>query len=204
MGESGVDAERSGRRTRYRPPGMVLPVATTLAVMVPLCLHHGWWPPRFGSIGWAEPLLFFLGAMLVLVAVGLVWAVRTLIYLVEERRWSWWILPVPAVVLVAVTAGSVLPPMTFDDARPGFERAAQELLADPSRSRENLEIGRFDIAEVFEGAGGAVYFREELWYGSGSNSGWVYSPNGRPAGFGDFSSTHIDGPWYEYTSAYPD
>lgn len=202
MSEMSVDGKRSRARKRYRPPGVILPVVAALAIMVLFCLHYGWWPSRFGTSSWAEPLLFFLGALLVLVVVGLIWAVCTLIYAVEERQWSWWILPVPAVVVVAVAVGNLVPPMAFEDVRPEFEDAAQELLPGPDQTRENLEIGRFDIDEAFKGSDGTVYFREESWFGFGSSSGWVYSPNGQPVGFGDFSSTLIDGPWYEYTEVY--
>ncbi|MFM1731201.1 DUF1109 domain-containing protein [Prescottella soli] len=177
---------------------------TVLAVGLLLCLYYGWWPSRFGSFQWAEPLLFCVGTLLALGVVGLVWAIRTLIYVVEERRWSWWILQAPAIVLSGVALSATLQPTSFDEMRPEFEQAAQELLASPDRTREYLEIGRFDIYQAFEGRDGEVYFEEASWFSFGTSTGWVYSPNGEPAGFDDFSSTHLGGPWYEYESVWRD
>ncbi|WP_430335984.1 hypothetical protein [Rhodococcus sp. ACT016] len=107
-------------------------------------------------------------------------------------------------MLSAVGLSSILQPTSFDQMRPEFERAAQELLASPDSTRENLEIGRFDISHAFEGRDGEVYFREASRFSFGTSNGWVYSPNGEPAGFDDFSSTHLGGAWYAYTSVWRD
>lgn len=107
-------------------------------------------------------------------------------------------------MLSAVTLSASLQPTSFDEMRPEFEQAAQELLASPDRTRENLEIGRFDISQAFEGRDGEVYFEEASWFTFGANTGRVYSPNGEPAGFDYFSSTHVGGPWYEYNSVWRD
>jgi hypothetical protein len=37
-----------------------------------------------------------------------------------------------------------------------------------------------------------------------SSSGWVYAPGGPPAGFDDFTATHLDGPWYEFSAIWRD
>ncbi|MDH6279127.1 DUF1109 domain-containing protein [Prescottella agglutinans] len=199
-----ADVKRAGARKSYRPPGLVIAIVTLLAVCLLLCLYYGWWPSRFGSLRWAEPLLFCAGALLTLGVVGLVWVIRTLIYAVEERRWSWRILVAPAIVLGAVALSAALRPTSFDEMRPEFEQAAHDLLASPDSARENLEIGRFDIYQAFEGRDGEVYFEEASWFSFGTSTGWVYSPNGEPAGFDDFSSTPLGGSWYEYESVWRD
>ncbi|WP_107984290.1 DUF1109 domain-containing protein [Rhodococcus sp. OK519] len=201
-----ADVKRAGFNRKYNPPGPIVAILTALPVGLLFCLHYGLWPSRFGSFQWAEPFLFFAGALLALGVLGLVWAIRTLIFVVEERRWSWWILLAPLIVLGAVVLGAAVPPTPFDEMRPEFEQVARELLASPGsdRARENVEIGRFDISRVFEGRDSEVYFREEPWLGFGTSTGWVYSPNGEPSGFDDFSSTDLGGPWYEYKSVWRD
>ncbi|BCN83242.1 hypothetical protein RE0356_18830 [Prescottella equi] len=51
-------------------------------------------------------------------------------------------------------------------------------------------------------AGGDVYFVEAGGLGISTSSGWAYSPDGTPAGFDDFSATHLGGPWYEFTAVW--
>ena len=185
-----------------KPPGPIHLAFTVVPVLILVCIYYDWWPSRYGSAGWADPLLFGAAALLVLAVVGLVWAVRTLYVIGADRRWSWWIVPAPAVVLVAVATVMLAPRSSFDDTRSEFEQVARELLADPEPLHSQLEIGRFDIRTAMSGDDGVVYFIKDGGLGLTVSSGWAYSPNGTPAGFDDFTATHIGGPWYEFISVW--
>ncbi|PPJ20146.1 DUF1109 domain-containing protein [Nocardia nova] len=196
----GPPASSPGRGAK--PPGSITTVVAVLAVAVLVCLHYGWWPSRFGSMRWADPLLAGAAALVLLGIAGLLWAIRTLYLLGRDRRWSWWVLPVPLTVLAAGLMVILAPRTTFDETRPEFERVARELLAGPDTVRSDVEVGRFDIAYARVGPAGEVYFVEAGGLGLDASSGWVYSPKGSPAGFDDFSATHLGGPWYGFTAVW--
>ncbi|MFF0455424.1 DUF1109 domain-containing protein [Nocardia africana] len=184
-----------------KPPGSIATAGVVFSVAVLVCLYYDWWPSRFGSMRWADPLLAAAGALVLLAVAGLVWMIRTLYLLGRDRRWSWWVLPVPLTVLAAGLMVVLAPRTSFDEMRPEFERVARELLPGPDTVRSDFEIGRFDIAYA-RADSGAVYFVEAGGLGLDTISGWAYSPNGRPAGFDDFSATHLAGPWYEFTAVW--
>jgi hypothetical protein len=200
--QKGTTAKASGAGKASKPPGPIIATVVVVALVVLICLQHGWWPSRFGRMRWADPLLFGAAALVGLAVAGTAWAIRTLYLVARDRRRSWWILPAPAAVLVASAIGLLVPPTSFDEARPAFEALAQELLAGPERHRRELEIGRFDISYAMADANGAVYFIEATGFGLTTSSGWVYSPNGEPAGFDDFSAKPLGGPWYEFTAVW--
>ncbi|TQF65237.1 DUF1109 family protein [Rhodococcus spelaei] len=76
-----------------------------------------------------DPLLFGGVALLALAVAGLIWAIRTLYVVGQDRRWSWWILPVPLAMISVLAIGLLLPSPTFDEMRPQFEQTAHDLLA---------------------------------------------------------------------------
>ncbi|WP_072846577.1 DUF1109 family protein [Rhodococcus tukisamuensis] len=200
MRESGP--KPAGEVARNKLPGPRLLVITVIALLVLVCINYDWWPSRFGDMQWVDPLLFGGVAVLVLAVAGLVWSIRTLYVVGQDRRWSWWILPVPLAVVGVLAIDFLLPPPTFDEMRPQFEQTAHDLLASPELSRANLEIGPFDILYASKGDNGTVYFVDAPYFASSTSIGWAYSPNGKPAGFDDFSSTHIGGPWYKFTAVW--
>ncbi len=200
MGELRGGAEYAD--VHSRPPGRVLAAIVGVAVGVLVCIHYDWWPSRFGDARWADPLLFGGAAILVLLVAGLVWAIRTLYFVGRDRRRSWWVLAAPAIVIAAVAGALLFPPPSFDDLRPDFERVALDVLAGPDQSRSEVEIGGFDFYYVRKDAVGDVYFVEAGGLGLSTSSGWAYSPDGTPAGFDDFSATHLGGPWYEFTAVW--
>ncbi|WP_031939836.1 DUF1109 family protein [Prescottella defluvii] len=199
MGELQSAAEATNAHSR--PPGRVLAAIVGVAVGVVVCIHYDWWPSRFGDARWADPLLFGGAAMLVLAVAGLVWAIRTLYFVGRDRRRSWWVLAAPAMVIAAVAGALFFPPPSFDELRPDFERIALDVIAGPEQSLRDVEIGRFDFHYV-QATGGAVYFVEAGGLGITVSSGWAYSPAGPPAGFDDFTATHLGGPWYEFTAVW--
>lgn len=188
----------------HKPPGPIHLASTVVAVLVLVCLHRGWWPSPFGEMRRMDPLLAGALSLLTLATVGLLWAIRTLYVVGDDRRWSWWILAAPAVVAVAVAASLVLPPPSFLETSAGFESVARELVDGPGTTRADIEIGRFDISHARATPTGEVYFTDAGGIGITTSTGWVYSPNGPPAGYDDFTATHLGGPWYEFTSAWRD
>lgn len=200
MGESqGADEVTDAHS---KPPGHFLAAIVGVAAGVLVCIHYDWWPSRIGNARWADPLLFGGAAIVVLAVAGLVWAIRTLYFVGRDRRRSWWILVAPAIVIAAVSGALLFPPPSFDDLRPDFERVALEVLAGPERSHSEVEIGRFYFYYVRKDAGGAVYFVDAGGLGISTSSGWAYSPAGPPAGFDDFTATHLGGPWYEFAAVW--
>lgn len=185
-----------------KPPGPIHLGITLVPVTVLICLHYDWWPSRYGSFGWADPLLVGPAALLVLLLCGAVWAFRSLHVVGEDRRWTWWILAAPTTIVAVVGTVMLFPRPSFDDTRPQFEQVARDLLAGSELSRSHLEIGRFDISYASKDDAGTVYFVDGGGFGLTVSSGWAYSPHGRPAGFDDFTATHIGGPWYEFTAVW--
>jgi hypothetical protein len=192
--------------TPSKPPGPVLLILTVTAVLVWICLRVNFWPSPFGQFAWLEPFLAGLVVLLIFLALGLVWAYRTLRVVGRDRRWSWWILSAPLIVLAgAVVLHFVLPTTTFLDKRSEFDTVAQELRAIPGGSvRDEIEIGPFDIRYARATADGDVYFHDTHGSGFNTQTGWVYSPDGPPTGFDDFTATHLDGPWYEFEAFWRD
>lgn len=161
-----LDAWLAGKPTGEpelrKPPGQMLLAIVSAAVAVWICLQRNLWPSPFGKFAWLDPLLVTLAMILVFVAVGLFWAIRTLYVLLADRRWSWWILPAPIVVCVGVTALAVLPPQSMLDERAGFETVASDLLrVTPETTRQDFEIGPFDIGFAQTTPDGEVYFHDE-------------------------------------------
>lgn len=168
-----------------------------------MCRHYGWWPSPFGGFRWLDPLLVSAAALVILVMVGLVWAIRTLYVVGQDRRWSWWILPAPLVVTAAVAVVMLVPQVSFLDKSGEFETIALDLLKNAGTVAEQLEIGSFDIRRTRVVPPDEVYFIDN---GSmfTTTRGWVYSPSGTLSGFGHFSATHLGGPWYEFTAIWRD
>lgn len=186
-----------------KPPGPILLAFTVVPVLVLMCRHYGWWPSPFGGFRWLDPLLVSAAALVILVMVGLVWAIRTLYVVGQDRRWSWWILPAPLVVTAAVAVVMLVPQVSFLDKSGEFETIALDLLKNAGTVAEQLEIGSFDIRRTRVVPPDEVYFIDN---GSmfTTTRGGVYSPSGTLSGFGHFSATHLGGPWYEFTAIWRD
>ncbi|WP_063018702.1 DUF1109 family protein [Nocardia niwae] len=185
-----------------RPPGPIHLAFTVVPVVVLVCLYYDWWPSRYGSFAWADPLLFGAAAVLVLLICGAVWAVRTLRVVGRDRTWAWWIAAAPAMILAVAGTATLLPRPSFEKTSPQFERVALDLLASSEPSRSHFEIGRFDISYARKDPDGTVYFIEGGGLGLTVSSGWAYSPHGTPVGFDDFTATHLGGPWYAFTAVW--
>lgn len=92
-----IEAANAPRRAA-KPPGPILLAFTTIAVLALVCMSGNWWPSPRGYFAWLDPLLVGAAAVVVLLTSGLVWAIRVLHVVGQDRRWSWWIVPAPVVV----------------------------------------------------------------------------------------------------------
>ncbi|WP_164873412.1 DUF1109 domain-containing protein [Rhodococcus xishaensis] len=146
-----------------------------------------------------DKLLYFAIGSLALSIAGLVWAVRTLYFVGRDRKWSLWVAAAPFVVISGVAIALAFPPSSFDEARPEFEKVAQEILKDPDRSRSDLTIGGLDISLVIRGGNGSVFFYDADGYVGTFVSGWIFSPNVVPESGGTWTFEMISEDWYKFS-----
>ncbi|MFI8566310.1 hypothetical protein ACIGGF_07080 [Rhodococcus sp. NPDC078407] len=92
-----IEAANAPRKAA-KPPGPILLAFTTIAVVALVVMSGNWWPSPRGYFAWFDPLLVGAVAVVVLLTVGLLWAIRVLHVVGQDRRWSWWILPAPIVI----------------------------------------------------------------------------------------------------------
>lgn len=189
-------------RTRSTPPGPVLLLFVIAGLTVLVCLRYDWWPARFTSGQWWDGLIWAVGALITLAVCGVIWAFRTLYLVGRERRWSWWVVPVPAVVAATVVLTQLIQPQSFLDVRHEFEAVAAEMIAEDVVERSNVEIGPYDFYSVSRDDENSVYFMEAGGLGLTTTRGWVYSPDVVPHRFDEFDLVHIDGPWYRFTASF--
>ncbi|CCQ14622.1 putative uncharacterized protein [Rhodococcus sp. AW25M09] len=194
-----VGSRLTGVPTRSKPPGPILLAFVTVAVIVWVCVDRNWWPSPFGSYAWLDPLLAAIVCVLVFLVTGLIWAIRTLYVLGRDQRWSWWVVPAPAVVLAGLAFLALMPSTSLLDVRSEFDAIAVDLHDNPGVWRERFEIGPFDIRSAHSSPSGEVYFTDNASIFN-TTIGWVYSPDAEPSGL--TTVTHLDGPWYEYTSVW--
>ncbi|MFC8532032.1 hypothetical protein [Nocardia sp. NPDC057227] len=97
------------------PPGPRLLTAAVTAVTVLLCVRYDWWPSPYGTLPRPDPLLCAAAALVLLAGVLTQWAIRALYVVGRDRRWSWWVAPIPAVVVAATVLTVILPPPGNDD-----------------------------------------------------------------------------------------
>jgi hypothetical protein len=180
-----------------RPPGPVLAGATLIAGAVLL-----WAASLPGSdFGLA---MYAVLAGFVLCAV---WLVRTLCFLITTKRFSWWLLVVPAVVVLCLSLSAAQAPLRvrFALAENAFTRAADTAAADPQAADALAgDISGYPVSAV------AVY-RDRVYFtvaGGGflDQSGFARLPSGPPAvddPLGEsVSVTALTGDWYVFSSTW--
>ncbi|MDV6303145.1 MULTISPECIES: hypothetical protein [Rhodococcus] len=62
---------------------------TTSVVAAWVCLSRSWWPSPYGELTGPDRLLVALIATVALLIIGLIWAIRVLHVIGQDRRWSW-------------------------------------------------------------------------------------------------------------------
>ncbi|ABH00788.1 hypothetical protein RHA1_ro11141 (plasmid) [Rhodococcus jostii RHA1] len=187
------------KRADPRSPRTLLWVVTMAvtagALMLLIVVWGQWWP---SGNAWYLPAAV---AVALLLATGAVWALGSIYVLWKHRRWAWWMVTWPLLVALGVALALAARP-DFEDSRPEFEETARQLLATPGpTSLSDLKIGRFEVGRAYNTEQGDVFFTDERTTAFTTESGWAYSPDGAPAPAsrdGEFTTTHIDGPWYRY------
>ena len=166
-----------------------------------------WWPGAGHRVDALTNLLILLALGTLLLVTGIVWAVMTFGVVYQDRRWSWWVVPAPAIVLAALVIALLVPAPSFQSSRDDFEIAVRNLpnTSEPT-SDTDVHVGPFTMSQITKHPAGTVYFHhaDQGWFRSAG--GWVYSPGGRPTGdkyYEKFEVTHIDGPWYEFRGTLP-
>lgn len=188
----------------HRPPGaVVLTLAVTASVLL-VCVYLDWWPLDRNMDAADHFVVGGVGAALGLAgAVGWLW--HTAFLAVVDRRWSWRILLFPGVLIGGIAVAVLAPQPSFEDARPELERIALSMPAAPGSLREgDFTVAGIDFASVQRHGAHEILFRDADAFGLTSSHGWVYSPNGFPRGYDDFTAHHITGDWYEYTATWRD
>jgi hypothetical protein len=188
-----------------RPPKLVVAVlSATLSAGVVFAMVD-WWPGKGHQVDeFTNGLLALLFGVLLLI-VGLVWAIKSLYVVGRDRRWSWWIAPAPTVVVLAAVAVLMFPGPSFHSSRNAFDAAVQQVLTSPEPQAFDVRVGPHEISRIVRDDDGAVYFYDSDQAFLTVSGGWVYSPSGPPPtrmGVDVIDAVHIDGPWYEFTSAW--
>ncbi len=179
------------------PPGPVLAGATLIAGVVLL-----WAASLPGSDFGLAMYAVLAGSVL---CAG--WLVRTLCFLITAKRFSWWLLAVPTVVVVCLSLSAAQAPLRvrFALAEDAFTRALDAAVTDP-QAADTLagDIGSYPVSAV------AVY-RDRVYFtvaGGGflDESGFAHLPSGPPAvddPIGEsVTVTALTGDWYVFSSTW--
>lgn len=188
-----------------RPPGLIVAGASVLLCTGSVFALLDWWPDQ------GHTVVAFTNSMVVLVVggllviVGLVWVVKSALVIGRDRRWSWWIAAAPVVVVAATVAALIIPSPSFEASRSDFDLATRTALSSPDPAVWDVQVGPYTMSGIFRRNNGAVYFYDADQSFLTTFGGWIYSPAGPPpdrAGIERFETTHLDGPWYEFTAVW--
>lgn len=164
-----------------------------------------WWPGHGHTVDAFTNSMIVLAFGVLLVAVGLVWAIKSAYVIGRDRRWSWWIAAAPIVVVAATVAALIIPSPSFESSRSDFDLAARTALSSPDPTVFDIPVGPYTMSRIERHSNGAVYFYDADQSFLTTSGGWIYSPAGPPpdrSGIDRIESTHLDGTWYEFTAVW--
>ncbi|MCM6773890.1 hypothetical protein NDR87_10455 [Nocardia sp. CDC159] len=191
------DGENEVGPGSVKPPRIVVSVTAAIAVGVLLVCYYDR-PPFGGDMTDADRLIgMAVGAIGLAVSVA-VWAIKSLYVVGRQREWSWWVLGVPAVVVVGLVVGFAVRPADFDSARPDLERIAREMASGGPDRREDLRLGGLEISSAQRGPDGRIYFYDADSTGGPHIRGWVYSPDAAPADTAIRTFEKVAEGWYAF------
>ena len=192
-------------RRPARPPGLIVAGASVLLCTGIVFALLDWWPGHGNTVDAFTNSMIVLVFGVLWVVVGLVWVVKSAYVIGRDRRWSWWIAAAPIVVVAATVAAAVIPSPSFESSRSDFDLAARTALSSPDPAVSDVQVGPYTMSRIVRGDNGAVYFYDADQNFLTTSGGWIYSPAGPPpdrSGIERFESTHLDGPWYEFTAVW--
>jgi hypothetical protein len=154
-----------------------------------------------------------LGAVPVLCLAGVAWAVWVVMFGVRRRQWSWWFLPAPMIVVLALAllvAGAPLQ-ARWAMSRSAFDQVVATLSITSTVGDERYDvpvpskIGAYRIIAAYRVPGGVV-FQEANGYLL-DDAGFAYLPEGPTPALEnpDFESPvfkHLGGAWYSWTASW--
>lgn len=179
-----------------RPPGPVLAGATLIAGAALL------WAASLPGSNFGLAMYAVLAGAVLCAA----WLVRTLCFLITAKRFSWWLLVVPTVVVLCLSLSAAQVPLRvrFVLAEDAFTRAADAAVADPQ------------AADILAGDIGSYPSAPWPCTGTGCTSpspaavswtsGFAHLPSGPPAvddPIGEsVTVTALTGDWYVFSSTW--
>ncbi|AOD24492.1 hypothetical protein IM25_18115 [Rhodococcus sp. p52] len=187
-----------------RPPGLIVAGASVLLCTGFVFALLDWWPGHGHTVDTFTNSMIVLAFGVLLVVVGLVWAIKSAYVIGRDRRWSWWIAAAPIVVVAATGVAAVIPSPSFQAARSDFDLAARTVLSSPDPAVLDVQVGPYTMSGIFR-RDNAVYFYDADQSFLTTFGGWIYSPAGPPpdrSGIEQFDTIHLDGPWYEFTAVW--
>ena len=188
-----------------RPPGLIVAGLSVLLCTGFVFARLDWWPGHGHTVDAFTNSMVVLVFGVLLIVVGLVWVVKSAYVIGRDRRWSWWIAAAPIVVIAATVAATVIPSPSFEASRSDFDLAARTALSSPDPAVSDVQVGPYTMSRIERHSNGAVYFYDADQSFLTTSGGWIYSPVGPPpdrAGIERFDTTHLDGPWYEFTAVW--
>lgn len=113
-------SERGSRPDTYsnRPPGIIVLSLVAGSTLILGGVAYGWPSSIFGRLTDPDKLLWGGCCVLVLLPALAIWAIKSLHVLGQDRRWSWWIAPVPLIAVSTLGLFLLSPPPeppTHDD-----------------------------------------------------------------------------------------
>jgi len=163
--------------TGRRPPGAVLAVCTVVLAAGIVFSIVDWWPGAAHKVDDLSNYLIRVALGSLLCATAITWAVKTFNVVVRDRRWPWWIVPAPAIVVAVLLLALLVPTPSFQSARSDFEAVVATMPNDYAL-RGGVDVGPFRMSTIERSRDGAIYFTDDdqtFWRSIG---GWVYSPAG--------------------------
>ncbi|MFI7284618.1 hypothetical protein ACIBOV_30605 [Micromonospora chersina] len=185
-----------------RVPWLVLNVVASIAGA---CLLWAFSVPGF-------VFLLVLGLVHVLGLAAVVWVVLVVMG-IQRRQWSWWFLPAPVVVVLALALVVEGVPLQarWAMSRSAFERVVATVPttspvgAEWSRVPVPSRIGAYRIEAAYPVPGGVVFYEANGYMTD--DAGFAYLPDGPTSDLEtpDFESPafkHLGGPWYSWTASW--
>jgi len=169
----------------------------SLAAIYGVWLSSG---PEYGSI---DGLLFVGVAFYLGIPVALIWTVAIAVRSISRRSFPalrdlapWLTALAAGLIAIGIVSSGVAFTARFDLSRGAMDRFAKEVVAAPRGTTfSNRWVGLYHASSIQSFPGGGMRFLAGS-DGFLDDEGFAYSPRGEPPMLGEYSYTHLSGPWY--------